>query len=381
MKASKKVIIIAIAALVLLIGGGVVYATNNPTARAERQLNLGNKYLEEGKYQEAILAYEKVGQIDPKNIPARLGLGNAYIATKEYGKAETVLKEVIELDPNNLPAREKLANVFIQSAKLDLADEVLKEISTIEPQKDVSQLTSDLDLAKILSTSKANYDQGIKQMSDNQYLEAIASLQKVVPEDTERYSDALSKSSECKKIFIDTTLQKVKEAATNKNYQTALDLIDQVLKVDTNNQEALNLKNDYTAANKAKVDNSTANNGSTVYENKNSGFSINIPKSWEGKYVLEEKHFQEDGRPKSDLFTFKYKGKEGNDMFTGIYIIYGTANNIDEVDKARLLGTKDNKFYMRDYANNTRYEGEEYEDFMKMLKESDSMFKTFIKIL
>lgn len=57
MKVSKKLVIIAVAVLVLFIGGGVAYATNTPTARAERQLNLGNKYLQDGKYQEAILAF------------------------------------------------------------------------------------------------------------------------------------------------------------------------------------------------------------------------------------------------------------------------------------------------------------------------------------
>lgn len=59
----KKKTIIAMCVLLFLIGGGVFYATNTLTARSDRQLNLGNKYLQDGKYQEAILAFQKVIEI------------------------------------------------------------------------------------------------------------------------------------------------------------------------------------------------------------------------------------------------------------------------------------------------------------------------------
>ena len=63
------------AVLVLLIGGGVAYATNTPTARADRELKLANKYLQEGKYQEAILAFQKVIEIEPKKHSSQIGVG------------------------------------------------------------------------------------------------------------------------------------------------------------------------------------------------------------------------------------------------------------------------------------------------------------------
>lgn len=144
MKVSKRVILIIASVLVLLIGGGVSYATNTPSARADRQLNLGNKYLQEGKYQEAILAFEKVIQIEPKNISARLGLGQAYIATKEFVKAETVLKEVIGIDPNNIQAREDLFKAYLTEGNLDEANAILEEISKIEPNKDISTMRDEL---------------------------------------------------------------------------------------------------------------------------------------------------------------------------------------------------------------------------------------------
>ena len=154
MKISKKLIIITIAVLVLIIGGGVAYATNTPTVRADRQLNLGNKYLQEGKYQEAILAFQKVIEIEPKNIPARLGLGKVYVATKEFAKAEVVLKEVIGIDQKNIPARVDLFKVYLKEGKLDAANAILQEINQINPNEDVNQLKADLESAKAKSTSE-----------------------------------------------------------------------------------------------------------------------------------------------------------------------------------------------------------------------------------
>lgn len=246
MEGSKKVIIIVLTVLVLLIGGGVGYAMNTPTARAERQLNLGNKYLQEGKYQEAILAFQKVIEIEPKNIPARLGLGQVYIATKDYDKAEKVLKEVIQIDNNNILARESLFKVYIKENKLNEANSILLEMTQIDPKKDVKQFNSDLASAKAINTSKASYDQGVKQMNNSQYLAAIVSFQKVIKEDTERYSDAQKKAAECKTSFIDAALQKAKDAASNKDYQAALVFIKQIISIDPNNQEAQKLKDEYT---------------------------------------------------------------------------------------------------------------------------------------
>ena len=110
-----------------------------PSARVDHQLNLGNKYLQEGKYQEAILAFQKVIQIEPKNIPARLGLGHVYVATSDFAKAETVLKEVIVIDQKNILARVDLFNVYLKEGNLDKADIILKEITTLDPIKDTTR--------------------------------------------------------------------------------------------------------------------------------------------------------------------------------------------------------------------------------------------------
>ncbi len=68
-----------------VIGTGVL----NPS---EHQFTLGYKYLEEGKYKEAIIAFNKVIKIDNKKIDAYLGKSQAEIGLKDSKRKEVLPK-------------------------------------------------------------------------------------------------------------------------------------------------------------------------------------------------------------------------------------------------------------------------------------------------
>lgn len=98
----KKVLIGMIAAIVLLtigicyvIGTGVL----NPL---EHQLSLGYKYLEQGKYEEAILAFNKAIEIDDKKVDAYLGKAQAEIKLGDSEDAletiETAIKLAVDIE-------------------------------------------------------------------------------------------------------------------------------------------------------------------------------------------------------------------------------------------------------------------------------------------
>ncbi|MGN0325722.1 MAG: DUF6273 domain-containing protein [Lachnospiraceae bacterium] len=113
-KSFRIVIIIVILALVI-IGGIIYYLTNaSPMARLRKQLDLGNQYLEEMQYEQAIAAFENAISIDPKNEDAYLGLAEAYLGLGDYESTIEVLDEGIrefeELDSSQgESAVEKLA--------------------------------------------------------------------------------------------------------------------------------------------------------------------------------------------------------------------------------------------------------------------------------
>ena len=56
------------------------------------QMDLGERYLEEMKYEEAIVAFQKVIELDDKNVEAYLGLSQAYVALGDTEQALTVLE-------------------------------------------------------------------------------------------------------------------------------------------------------------------------------------------------------------------------------------------------------------------------------------------------
>lgn len=52
---------VVVVLIVLVVGIGIY---NTPENRLQRQLNLGNKYLEEQQYEEAVLAFDRAIAID-----------------------------------------------------------------------------------------------------------------------------------------------------------------------------------------------------------------------------------------------------------------------------------------------------------------------------
>lgn len=56
-----------------LIFGGITLAGNTPGRRADKYLDLGNKYLNELDYEQALVAYRQVLEIEPKNLDAYKG--------------------------------------------------------------------------------------------------------------------------------------------------------------------------------------------------------------------------------------------------------------------------------------------------------------------
>ena len=86
---NKKVVIgLAVAIIVVLLAMvGVVAHNNSPAVRLKKQLSLGDKYLAELNYDDAIAAYEAAILIYPKAESAYVGIAKAYMGKEDYEKA------------------------------------------------------------------------------------------------------------------------------------------------------------------------------------------------------------------------------------------------------------------------------------------------------
>lgn len=80
---SKKNIIIIIAAAVISIGAvGAVVAVNMNKPAVQTALSgieVAERFLSEQNYEQAIVEFEKILEIEPMNVDAYLGLAEAYI--------------------------------------------------------------------------------------------------------------------------------------------------------------------------------------------------------------------------------------------------------------------------------------------------------------
>ena len=90
----KKAIIIFVTIILLLIGiaSGIVSYANSDAVQIRKQLDLGQKYLTELDYEQAIVVYEAVLDIDDSNIVAYLGMAESYASMGNYEKAVEILQ-------------------------------------------------------------------------------------------------------------------------------------------------------------------------------------------------------------------------------------------------------------------------------------------------
>lgn len=120
-----KRILVGLLLLITLVACG----TKTPTW--QEQYDLGMRYLSEGNYEEAIIAFTVAIEIDPKQAPAYVGRGDAYVLSdkteENLATAQADYEKAIELDDTNAGAYLGLANVYIRWGSYDKALEILKK--------------------------------------------------------------------------------------------------------------------------------------------------------------------------------------------------------------------------------------------------------------
>lgn len=98
MKQTQWKRVISLWILVLLLMFVVLLtACKSKSERVQEQLDLGQRYLTELNYTEAIMAFTKAIEIDPESIPAYMGRAEAYRGTEQYTEAKVDYTSVIEL--------------------------------------------------------------------------------------------------------------------------------------------------------------------------------------------------------------------------------------------------------------------------------------------
>ena len=94
-RSADKVIYIALIALILLLCSCAAQPGVDPGVASswQEQYDLGMRYLSQGNYREAVIAFNSAIEIDPKRSDAYIGLSDAYIGLGDTDSAINALRE------------------------------------------------------------------------------------------------------------------------------------------------------------------------------------------------------------------------------------------------------------------------------------------------
>ena len=160
------VIISIIAVLVIVAVVVVVFkiSSSGKDRKLQEQLELGEKYISELDYEQAIVAYEVAIEIDPMSVDAYLGLADAYVKQGMYEKAIEVLENGYFKTGSQLLFNEieRLKLIIANDSELQnvSSDEIISEYGVYEigvPGKVVDGIYHNPYFNCILSDEYAEY--------------------------------------------------------------------------------------------------------------------------------------------------------------------------------------------------------------------------------
>ena len=121
----------------------------------QEQYDLGVRYLSEGNYQEAIIAFTAAIEIDPKQALAYVGRGDAYVLSGETEEnltaAQSDYKKALSIDETLVEVYQKLAQVYLALGESDKMVELLEQ---------GYELTGDETLRKTLDDTLSKASEG-----------------------------------------------------------------------------------------------------------------------------------------------------------------------------------------------------------------------------
>ncbi len=98
----RKRYIVSIVMAALLVG--FAGCTRNPDAAKRKYVESGMKYMEQKKYDSAVIEFKKALQIDPRYSEAHYELGQAERAQQHWAAAFKEFSMALDQDPNNTKA-------------------------------------------------------------------------------------------------------------------------------------------------------------------------------------------------------------------------------------------------------------------------------------
>ena len=238
-------IIGAIAAVVIALAAGLgIY--NLPSNRLARQLELGNKYLEEQKYEEAVVAFEQAIEIDDRCMQAYAGGIEAYLNTDDKEGMEefynSALDVIVELEDDFIEENmDDIVDIYLYAGdvyddpeKVAVILEKAIEVTDGNPQIEDELIEEYIELAEKYTSEGAYdkalncYDRLLELAGENE--QVLTGLEKCL----KQYIDVLMK--EKKYDEIRQLAEKYGNIVKNLDFQAILAQIEELERIEAENR-------------------------------------------------------------------------------------------------------------------------------------------------
>jgi tetratricopeptide (TPR) repeat protein len=133
------------------------------TPSADEHLDMGNDYLDQGQFDQAIAEFQMAIQLDPDDTKARYNLGLAYQKQDKLEEAAAAYQEAIQLDPDLSDAHNNLGLIYDTWGQPDQAVAEYQEAIRINPDDDTAHYNLALSY----------YDQGQLDQAIAEYGETV----------------------------------------------------------------------------------------------------------------------------------------------------------------------------------------------------------------
>ena len=135
----------------------------SPEAKKASHLERGKNYFEKGQYQEALIEYKNVSQIDPKDADAHYQLALIYMKLDGITNLQSAFVELtktVELDRSNTDAHLKLGEFYLLSNEAKKAREQAEAVLASAPQSADGLMLKGRSLL-----GEQRYDEGIEELN------------------------------------------------------------------------------------------------------------------------------------------------------------------------------------------------------------------------
>lgn len=137
------IVLVALAVVSAISYVSYVEITRTDRERVENYVDLGDKYLGKLKYEQAVVAYSKALEIDPKEVEAVCGLANAYLGLEDTDSAKEIIQDYIAAVEDDRYKSEQedayalLAEIYYEEGEYDSAVDVIRQaVVRIDTDKD-----------------------------------------------------------------------------------------------------------------------------------------------------------------------------------------------------------------------------------------------------